>query len=459
MKRRYLPALKTWLHSPHRKPLVLRGARQVGKSTLVRMLAESCGLRLLEINLERHVSLDAAFKTLNMAKIERELSGVLRQPLRDSEDLLFFDEVQATPHALAALRYFFEERPGLPVIAAGSLLEFVLADHTFSMPVGRIEYMHIQPLSFEEFLEARGESWLIEQLEAYVPGVYWPSEQHRQLLEQLRLFLFVGGMPEAVARFIDEPRSQTWRATQDSIVDTYRDDFGKYARRAQLNILPQVYERLPRVIGRKVKYSEILPSARPAQVANAIGLLSQARILHCAFHTVGSDIPLSAATDHRVYKPYWLDVGLLNRMLGLDLDVAASDTKLFHEGALAEQFVAQHLVDFAGPRQAPSLHYWLRTGKKNNAEVDFLVQVNQEIVPIEVKSGRSGSLKSLQQFMAERGGQLAVKFSTESPLLADVSHTVITKDGGVPTDYKLLSLPLYFVGQLRRLINTVLSPQ
>jgi uncharacterized protein len=245
--------LNDWFLSKPRKPLVLRGARQVGKSTLVRQFAASKGLDLIEINLEKHATLDSVFKTLDIEKILLSIDAAIRKSANLSHSILFLDEIQATPHALASLRYFFEERPELPVIAAGSLLEFVLSDHAFSMPVGRIEYLWLYPFTFKEFLIARGKESLVESLEKFAPKMYWPPPRHEELLEELRRYQLIGGMPEVVQAFINGAGENRVQRIQDNIVATYSDDFSKYASGAELRRLQHTYRRLPQFCGRKVK--------------------------------------------------------------------------------------------------------------------------------------------------------------------------------------------------------------
>lgn len=453
LKRKYITYLNHWIKSKRRKPLLLRGARQVGKSTLVRLFAEQHQFDLMEINLERHVSLDTVFATLNIDVIRRQLEGVLKRSIVGKNKVLFLDEIQATPHALAALRYFYEEMPDLPVIAAGSLLDFVLADHEFSMPVGRIEYLHIQPMSFEEYLQARGQDWLCEQMEDYKIGSLWPQASHDELSLYLRDYMLSGGMPEVVANQIDEPQTEHWQTIQENINQTIRDDFNKYAKKRRVTLLHQVFDRLPHYIGKKLKYSELAPNERSDQVRDVIYLFTMARILHRVFHSHADGVPLGAQTDEKVSKCYWLDIGLLNRLQGVHFQRGLTDTKLFHEGVLAEQFIAQHLVSFQGPTLNPSLYYWLREGKSSNAEVDFLVQNGSNIVPIEVKAKKAGALKSLLQFIALRKSSLAVKFSMEYPSLQEVTHRVTSSDDPQSVTFELLTLPLYFVEQLPRILQ------
>ncbi|MBF0441401.1 MAG: ATP-binding protein [Oligoflexales bacterium] len=453
MKRDILTYLYNWLLSKRRKPLVLRGARQVGKSTAVRMFAAEQKLTLYEINLERHPVLEKIFATLDVALIRSHLEGILKRQIDERGSLLFLDEVQATPHALAALRYFYEEWPDLAVIAAGSLLEFTLSEHSFSMPVGRIEYAFIQPLSFSEFLLAKGEQWLLNLLKTYQIESPWASSTHEQLLKLLRVYNLIGGMPEVVAHHCAEPQSQDWKKIQEQIVATYRDDFAKYEKKSQLPLLQTVYDRLPVEIGRKIKSSLIAADKRASQVRSCIYHLAQARLIRPTYHSNADGVPIGAQIDDKIFKVYWLDVGLLNRMVGLDLPLVGTDESIYFKGKLAEQFIAQHLCSIGGSSDRQSLYYWLREGKTGNAEVDFLIQKGTEIIPIEVKSGKSGTMKSLIQFIALHNSNRAVKFSLDMPMIEKACHSTITSKGELQVTFDLYHLPLYFVDELERLLE------
>lgn len=454
MQRNYLSKLKHWISSQTRKPLVLRGARQVGKSTAVRLFAVEQGLTLYEINLERHPRLDAIFATLDMEIIRKNLEAVLKMAIDDRSGLLFLDEVQGTPHALAALRYFFEDWPQLPVIAAGSLLEFELADHSYSMPVGRIQYGFMQPLTFAEFLAAKGEHWLLNEIQNYQLGQPWPAATHEQVLKLVRTYVVLGGMPEVVAYHIGQAEGQEWGELQDNVIASFRDDFSKYGKKSQLPLLQGVYDALPREVGHKIKASIIAPEERASQVRACIALLAQARIVRLAFHSNADGIPLGAQINEKVFKTYWLDVGLLNRMAGLRQVLSIVDESQFFKGKLAEQFVAQHLAEWGGSHDQQTLYYWLREGKAANAEVDFLIQNGPNIIPIEVKSGKTGSMKALLQFIAARGSKLAIKLSLAPPAVEEVSHDVVSAQGVVRANFTCHHLPIYFAGELGRLLRS-----
>lgn len=433
--------------------MVLRGARQVGKSTLVRRFAEKNGLVLNEINLEQHLYLDDIFKTLDMDSIIRELDALVGRNIQSPGSVLFLDEIQATPHAIQVLRYFFEEKPELPVLSAGSLLEFALADHHFSMPVGRIEYYHLGPMTFREFLTAV-EPGLNRYLGEFKINQSIPRAAHQKLIKRQRQYLFVGGMPEAVHTFAEGNSLMEVTAVHRSIAETYQDDFSKYAKQKDLVLMQKVFRQIPRIIGQKVKYSNISKEDRSRDVKGVIDLLVKARVCHQVFHSHCSGVPLLAEINGNVYKMLFMDVGMAAYLTGLDwISLQALDKNaLVNEGKLAEQFVGQHLLSSFEP---PRLTYWLREAKSANAEVDFVTASGNQVTPIEVKAGKSGSLKSLQQFALTKNAVLCVRFDLNPPDISRITHAARMARGSVPVTYTLLSLPLYLAEELPRILDEI----
>jgi len=451
MKRNSEEHLKIWIKKRRRKPLVLRGARQVGKSTLVRMFAEKNGWTLNEINLERHLYLDDIFKTLDMDNIIRELEGLISADIRKPDSILFLDEIQATPHALGALRYFYEDTPEIPVIAAGSLLEFTLSDHTFSMPVGRVEYYHLGPLTFKEWLHEI-EPGLLKYIVSFDFSNKIPETAHKRLLEKQREYFFTGGMPEAVAAFKENRSLAEASDVHRSIVETYLDDFSKYSRQVNLPLMQKVFRHIPLSLGKKVKYSHIARDKKSGEVKKAIDLLVNARVCHKVFHSHCNGVPLEAELNEKIYKLIFMDIGMVNHICGNDWTTIASFEKgrLVNEGGLGEQFIGQHIISLKN--KAPALCYWLREGKSVNAEVDYVISVGSDLFPIEVKSGKSGSLKSLHQFVLNKKRETAIRFDLNPPSREDINYIADTGKGRVAVPCQLISLPLYMVEETARIL-------
>ena len=454
MNRKQLHFLESWLKKRRRKPLMIRGARQVGKSTLVKIFAELLSRPLAEINLERHTDLAALFSQNDPDALIDVLESLRNVPSINDQTLLFLDEIQATPEAIPALRYLFEDRSELAVLAAGSLLEFVLAEHDFSMPVGRVEYLHMGPMTFTEFLDAVGECKLLEIVQRYEIGEKIQNVVHDRLMQQLRHYLFVGGMPEAVDVFANTRNLQQVGDVHSSIIDTYREDFPKYIGSRSLSRINSVFNYAARNIGNKVKYSNFASDEQSKTIKKDIELLCQARVLTKVIHSHCSGIPLQASLEEKIYKLLFLDVGLMNAICGLrwfSLEQAEL-TDLVNEGVIAEQFIGQHLIDMLSSLPNRELNYWLRQGRSNNAEIDYVIAMDGQIVPIEVKSGATGRLRSLHQFMGEKNLPVAIRFDASVPSSQQIQTTMMKNGESTPVDYRLISLPLYLVERLPELV-------
>ncbi len=450
MKRKQLDQLKQWYRKPNRKPLIIRGARQVGKSTLVRLFSEAENLNLAEVNLERYSDLGSSFERYNPKALIDVLEALPNINAISSNTLLFLDEVQAVPEAIPALRYFHEDMKCLPVMAAGSLLEFALADHAFSMPVGRVEYLHMGPMTFTEFLDALGESKLASFVRTFCFNDEVAPLIHRRLLELLRTYYFIGGMPEAVAVYADSRRLADVSEVHNSIIETCREDFPKYIGSRNLSRIQNVFNFAARNVGTKVKYSQFSNEDKSTTIKQDIELLCMARVLSKVIHSHSSGLPLQADMSEKIYKLLFLDIGLMNAICGLGWNTISrlEDRALINEGTIAEQFIGQHLQDFLSKSPNRELNYWLREGRSSNAEVDYVIAVDGKIIPIEIKAGATGSLKSLHQFVAEKGVSQAVRFDAGLPSKQLIDTRVRRADKTQDVHYELVSLPLYLVERL-----------
>ncbi|MGH8229707.1 MAG: ATP-binding protein [Steroidobacteraceae bacterium] len=457
MRRKQLKILEDWRNAADRKPLIVRGARQVGKSTLVRLFAAQHQCPLIEVNLERHPQMSAVFDSMSPRTILEQIEALPSMPAVAARSILFLDEIQAVPAAIASLRYFYEERPDLPVIAAGSLMEFALSERRLSMPVGRVRYLHMGPMVFTEFLEALGEHKLRETIQAYEPGAEIGPVAHARLLELLRRYYFVGGMPAAVDAFARTGRLADVTTVHGDIVEAYRDDFQKYARSRNLVRMQHVLDFAARNVGTKIKYSNVLRDVHSATLRQDIDLLAMARVISKVLHTHASGLPLLADIDETVYKLLFLDVGLMSFICGLRWRSISKldDIQLINDGAIAEQFVGQHLRDTLADASGRELTYWLREGRSSNAETDFVVGLEGLIVPVEVKAGARGSLRSLHQFVAEKHAPLAVRFDANPPSRQTVATTVQSAGRSSPVEYELISLPLYLVERLADVVTAL----
>ena len=452
MNRNALKYLNVWKNRLSRKPLIIRGARQVGKSYLVRQFAQQEFGSMVEVNLEFHKELIPYFKKRDPKEIIRLLGLHFNCRIVEGETLLFLDEVQTAPEIFIQLRYFYEMMPGLHVIAAGSLLDFVLEDHTFSMPVGRIEYYHLGPMTFSEFLLATGNESIVTFLENYRLDEDFPGPIHEELIARFKQYLVIGGMPESIRTFIETDSYLETDRIKQSILTTYLDDFAKYSKRVSHTLLETVFKTLPLLPGNVVKYSRISREFRPDMIGRALHLLALARVCHRIFHSTCNGIPLAATENKKKQKITFLDVGLLTSACGLSmLSIEnASDVLVINNGSVTEQFVGQHLLYRLPPYREPELHFWSREKPSSNAEIDYVIAVGTDIIGIEVKSGSTGSLKSLNQFMNEKKQALAVRLNLSPPSLC---QSIGRMPAGDPYDFNLLSLPCYMVEQVERLVG------
>ncbi len=452
MNRALLNDLKNWLQASDRKPLVLRGARQVGKTWLVRHLAEVMDKKLIELNFEKQPALASLFNTNDPQQILLNLSAAFGQEIDLQNSLLFLDEIQVTPQLFSKLRWFTEDCPQLPVIAAGSLLEFVLADHHFSMPVGRISYMHLEPLSFEEFLLAQDKKMLLDYLKAYNMRFEIPVAIHEQLLTQFKEYLFIGGLPAATVSWITERSLSKVNQIQNDLLATYRDDFAKYRGRIDLERLLEVMHAIPKMLGQKFVLSRVNSSIQSSTIKQVIDLLEKARLCHRVRSCSANGVPLAAEVREKFFKVIFLDVGLCSTSLGLSWSQMQSvnELTLINNGAIAEQVVGQILRTIEPSYIEPALYYWQREEPGSNAELDYVIQHGSRIIPIEVKAGATGRLKSLHSFMNLKKLPLAVRINSDLPSQVEVDF----KDhAGKSVQYKLISIPFYLSGQLHRLIE------
>ena len=451
MYRSALNYLIKWKTRGKRKPLVIRGARQVGKSYLVSLFARQNFLNFIEINFEKNRETIALFsgspeKTIKLLELK------YNKTIDIENTLLFLDEIQAAPEVFAKLRYFYEDLPELHIIAAGSLLEFILEDHTFSMPVGRIEYLHLGPMTFEEFLAANGKEMLVDFIQQYSISEDLPDAVHSDLVSLFKTYLIIGGMPEAVLTFAETNSFHESGIVKESILGTYEDDFNKYSSRINHLQILNVFKKLPLMVGKKFKYVNVDRNERAQRVAKALHMLEMAKITYRVKHSSCNGVPLGAQVNEKKFKIIFIDVGLMADACGMSMiDIeTVDDLMMANSGSLCEQFTGQHLLYSDEYYKKPELYYWVREAKSSSAEVDYIISSGSKIIPVEVKAGKTGRLKSLHQFIKEKGVDPAVRINLAKP---SVFHDSRKLPGGQSVEYRLLSIPFYLIGQIRRLIR------
>ena len=408
--------LLAWSKEPDRKVLLLRGARQVGKSSAVRHLGKRFS-HFLEVNFEEDKEARSFFEkgSLSPQPICELLAIKYGTPIIPGKTLLFFDEIQTCIPAISSLRYFYEKMPDLHVVAAGSLLEFALEEIP-SFGVGRITSMFMYPFSFYEFLSALGESLLVNAIRNAAAEKPLHEAIHGKSVELLKRFLAVGGMPEAVVKYAKTNDLLQVQAVLNSLLVSLTNDFAKYKKRVPLTRLREVFEAVAHQAEGKFVYEKAATQASNAQVKRALELLVMAGLVYPVVHTAANGIPLGAEINPKFQRMFLLDTGLFQRVLGLDMAqiFVTNDFKTINRGAIAELFVGLELVKGASCYNPNALYYWQREKSQSSAQVDFLLQKGEQIIPIEVKAGTQGAMQSLYLFMKEKDIAKGVRTSLEN---------------------------------------------
>lgn len=406
--------LMEWKAARLHQPLLLRGARQVGKTAAVRRLGTTFA-HFVEVNLEKQPSLCQLFTPdIDVHRTCDMLSGTLGQPIVAGETLLFIDEIQVSREAIMSLRYFREDYPELHVIAAGSLLEFTLSDLP-SFGVGRIRSLYMYPFSFDEFLTAQGMERQVAYKRAASSAQPLPEAAHRALVAQLRTFYLVGGMPQAVCTWIDTHDFLQVARIHSDILDTYQDDFAKYRRRITPVLLRQVWRSVALQAGSKFVYTQAARDIPSATVKEALHLLTLAGLIIPVRHTDGTGLPLGAEENAAYTKYLFFDLGCMQTLLGTPAadTLLSSDTDLVNRGPVSEVFAGLELQKYSDCFCRHELHYWQNMSRNAQAEVDYLTAHEGHVLPIEVKTGTRGSMQSLWIFMRKRALTKAVRTSLE----------------------------------------------
>ena len=408
--------LESWRTAIDHKPLLIRGARQVGKSTAVRELGKSFRY-YLEINLEKQSELHQFFtESIDVKRTCQLLSITTGIPIVPGETLLFIDEIQECANAIKALRYFREDYPELHVIAAGSLLEFALEDLP-SFAVGRIRSFYLYPFSFDDFLSAQGLDALIEfKSQAVIGNTPLPEPIHNQLKDQLRTFYLVGGMPEAVKTWISKKDFLECGRVHNDILDTYLQDFAKYKKRVSPDLLRQVLRSVTLQVGTKFIFSQANREVPASSIKDCLHLLTLAGLITPVKHTAANGLPLGAEENPKFTKYLFLDLGLMQAMLSLPADriLLAPDSDFVNKGATSEMFAGLELLKAHDCFVKAEMFYWQNTSNGAQGEIDYLTVIDGKIIPIEVKANTKGSMQSLYGFMSKHLCAFGIRTSLEN---------------------------------------------
>jgi len=443
--RKMLNDLRIWKETPKQKPLILRGARQVGKTSAVRIFGQEFD-NFIELNLEQPAPRQIFQRGLPLNDLWQAILLVDNTTLSRGDTLLFIDEIQNAPEAVAYLRYFHEQLPHLHVISAGSLLEMRIGAKQISFPVGRVEFLYMYPLSFIEYLNAAG----ITQSVDLIQQVPFPEYALDTVLRHFHRYTLVGGMPEVIGRYLETENVSSLGPLYHALLQTYMDDAEKYAP-SSAKVIRHCIETAPFEAGKRIKFSGFGQSNyKSKEISEALRTLQQAMLMRLLYPTTSVEIP---AQRNRKKSPrlQFLDTGLINHAVGLqDQFFKYQDLHAMHRGLLAEHIVGQELLCHSSLNVEPL--FWVREKKQSMAEVDYVVPHQGHLIPVEVKAGKSGTLRSLHQFMDQCDHTYAVRLHAHSLAIVDVR----TPAGKT---FKLLNLPYFLAGQIHDYLDWFLKPQ
>jgi predicted AAA+ superfamily ATPase len=438
MKRDIEKILNEWKFDKNRCPLLVRGARQVGKTYTITEFGNTEFHELITINFELNPEYKDCFKTFEPENIIECISLLINKDIIEGKTLLFFDEIQECPEAIRSLRYFYEKKPGLHVIGAGSLLEFTLSQENFRMPVGRVQYLYMKPLSFLEFLDAVKENKLREFIENLKPDSTINDAIHNKLISIIKKYSIIGGMPAVVKEYIMTENLKKCIMRQTMIIQTFRDDFGKYANKTKFKYLQKLFYAAAKMIGKKFKYSHVDREIQSRELKNALELLEKSGIIYRVKKSRGGVSPTDFYSNERHFKVLFVDIGLMQNICGISEEILIENNLLnVYSGAVAEQFVGQELIAYQEYYKEPSIYYWEREAKGSSAEVDYIIQIGSKVFPIEVKAGKTGRLKSLHIYLEKYSIPFGIKVSQQQKLISK----------------PVLSIPFYLIKNLEDYIS------
>jgi predicted AAA+ superfamily ATPase len=407
--------LEKWRLLSSRKPLMLRGARQVGKSSSVRNLGKKFNY-FIEINFDENPAYKTVFEQgLSLKEIVEQLSVLTNTPIKEGESLLFLDEIQSCEAAVSSLRYFYEKMPNLHVLAAGSLLEFALAEIP-SFGVGRVRSMFMYPFSFDEFLLAHNENTLLNALVQAHEKSEFSALFHQKLKSYLKKFLIVGGMPEAVHTYVTKGDLLEVQHVLDDLIVSIQDDFVKYKTRVDSSRIREVFNSVVQQIGNKFTYTYPNSTLSNVQIKEVLQLLQMAGLIYPVVHSASNGIPLGAEVNIKKQKMLVFDTGVFQRILGLNVAnlLIQDDFNVINKGNIAELYVGLELLKNTSCYEKAALYYWQREAKSSQAEVDYVIQLQDKIIPLEVKSGTKGTMQSMHLFLKEKKSDFGIRLSLEN---------------------------------------------
>ena len=443
IERNVYEVLKQWVERKDRKPLVLRGARQVGKTTLVHSLGALFDTYLY-LNLENEDAADLFDKKGSMDDLVAAIFLYCNKPRKEGATLLFIDEIQNSPKAVAKLRYFYEEKPSIHVIAAGSLLESLI-NRRISFPVGRVEYLAIRPCTFSEFLGAVGET----ELRKALCSLHISQAIHSKVIQLFNTYTFIGGMPEVVANYAKNRDYMALNGLYETLLTGYKDDVEKYAETSLMtNIIRYILDMGWTMAAQRITLGGFAGSSyKSREMGEAFRLLAKTMLLELSYPTTHAQLPFFPDMK-RSPKLFWVDTGIVNYAADVQKEVfGAMDILDVWRGAIAEQIVAQEILA-SDSRVSVHRNFWVRDKQGSDAEVDLVLPYDGQLIPVEVKSGHNARLTSLHLFMDQSPHRTAIRIWSQ-PLSVDIVKTQTGKE------FTLLNVPFYYAGFLREIVTTL----
>jgi len=424
MQRNIEKNLLKWVDRKNRKVLLLRGARQVGKTHVVRKLGKKFP-NFIEVNFDEQKKVHKFFDgNLDPFAIINDLELYLDRKIIPGKTLLFFDEIQSCKNAISALRYFYEKIPELHLIAAGSLLEFALSDIP-SFGVGRVESMFLYPLSFEEYLLELNGQKMVDMIRGSSFKKPVNPVIHDKLIEQLKVFQITGGLPEVVQSYVEDRDLLECQRILNVLIQGYHNDFIKYKERSPVTRLIETFKSVADQAVSKFKYSNV-GSDSSGMYKEALELLSKAGLVYKIYHTNASGNPLGSGINPKFFKTMIFDTGIFQRIMNLNLsDYVTTDfNTIINRGQLAEIFVGAELRRSKDPYSIDNLYYWHRESRASQAEVDYVIEKDGKIIPVEVKASLGRKMKSMHIFMKEKKSELGIRLSADNFSLKDKIYSI-----------------------------------
>lgn len=432
MQRFILKKLIEWKESKYRKPLILKGARQVGKTYILKQFGKENYEGVAYFNFDHDEDLYNLFEnTKDPKRILEQLAFIYGKAIIPGKTLIIFDEIQECPNALNSLKYFYEEANEYHIACAGSLLGIRLS-HT-SFPVGKVDFLNMYPMTFSEFLTADNAQNLVDYMDSLEKIEKIPDIFFNQLEEKLKAYFIIGGMPEAVSAWVNEKDMELVNKIQDNILSAYESDFSKHTQDSEANKISLIWNSIPSQLAKENKkflYQVVKEGARAREYENALNWLNDANLIYKTYNVTKADFPLKAYNDLSAFKIYMNDVGLLRKMSNLDSKIVVEGDKLFEEfkGAFTENYVLNMLISTLN--SVPNYYTFDRN------EIDFVIQFKNNIIPIEVKANKSTNSTSLTKYNEKFNNEISVRFSMNN----------LSKDG------KILNIPLFLIEYVEKFI-------